>query len=234
MKNAYLIVFLFILCCSVELNSQVNIFGLTVETLPAIKYNVNQNDPDTTTVIKLPGITTLLPGTTTLYMHVRVWEIAGNDTIEIWISDLGQVPLDTTIFFQKVPLKYINNSLSFGVTHYSYRYIVSNDPSAIDVVYREEGETKQVSITSPTTINSFEENVLFNIYPTLSSGEFTTETTKSGVLSIFNLNGQMIQKIEVLKGKIQVKIPDFSSGLHLARFVSENQYSTVIKLFLLK
>jgi hypothetical protein len=106
--------------------------------------------------------------------------------------------------------------------HFSV-YALGFEDNAINFVYRYD---------STLGVNSFENlsNLGIVIENTSIKNEFKFNSTQSGNLSIFNLNGQKINEYKFTEGAQNLNLSELSSAIYIANFTTSGGESSSIKL----
>ncbi len=84
-----------------------------------------------------------------------------------------------------------------------------------------------------TGINTFDSYLSFNIYPNPANEQLTIESTRlfeSGIVSIFNINGQQLFTKKIDDCKIKINITNFACGVYFVKIFSNDCIS--IKKFI--
>lgn len=80
--------------------------------------------------------------------------------------------------------------------------------------------------------NSFENlsSIGINIENTTINNDFKFNTTQSGNLSIFNLNGQLITEYKFTEGAQNVNLSTLSSAVYIANFITTDEKNSSVKI----
>ncbi|RAR50993.1 T9SS type A sorting domain-containing protein [Flavobacterium lacus] len=106
--------------------------------------------------------------------------------------------------------------------HFSV-YALGFENDAINFIYR---------FDPLLSLNSFENlsSIGINIENTTISGDFKFNTTQNGNLSIFNLNGQLINEYKFTEGAHNVNLTSLSSAVYIANFITTDGKTSSIKI----
>jgi hypothetical protein len=80
--------------------------------------------------------------------------------------------------------------------------------------------------------DSFEQlsNLGINLKNTISQGLFEAQTSISGAVSVFSLNGQLVQNVDFQEGNFTIDLSAFQSNYYLINFATNDGKTATIKV----
>ncbi len=168
----------------------------------------------------------------TVYPLVDAGVIAGNDTVCVGFTTTltnavaGGVWSSTAAAVATVSAAGVVNGVTPGTA--TIRYIVNNVCSADTATFV---ITVMPAAFCSTKVLPEASGVSFNLYPNPTNGSLNIESGVDGKLTIYTIDGKMIETINIIQPVTATLLPaHLSTGVYMCRFVGADGSSAVVRL----